>query len=466
MRRYIQLSIYLLIFTLCGCAHYKEKPITNADVNKALSAPSPDALCVLVQSLQHPLLLPVAFNESDGLSPDEAAVMAVMLNPFLKAVRDDRGIADAEVLSTGILPNPTLAGGAAFPLAAPGESPEYSSEMSFEISALVSRRARIDAATAARKSVDLDIAYQEWQIALQARAALIYLFALEEQLISAHDTETRRKAYLAVLQDAATAQEATAVEVAASENAVLNAHAAILDLEREKSRGIHALAAILGVSSTVRIVLQKGFKLSSKISPPTAAALKNGLEERRLDLAALRLGYKSQEASLRAAIRSQFPKMDLGVGFVRDFSRFFVLGPTASVEIPLFDHNQGAIAIETATRQKLYDEYIARVFEARSAIDTIVADIGLLSAAIESAEAAMPTRERLLEIYKDALANGQGDILSLWSAEDDLADAQMEIIRMKGEASLLLVNLESEAGEYLPAAMITNTSSADKESGQ
>ena len=466
MRWVIQQTLCVLFLLLAGCAHYTEKPITNADVNEALSAPSPDTLRVQAQTLKHPLLDAIEINERDGLSPDEVAVMAVLLNPYLKAVRDERGIADAQVISAGILPNPTLSGGAAFPIAASGESPEYSSELSFEISALISRRAKTDAAEAARQSVDLDIAWQEWRTALQARAALISLMALETQLHSARDTETRRKAYLALLQNAESLQQATSIEVAASENAVLNAHAAVLDLERQKNRGVHSLAIILGLSSTGRIALQEGFSLASRISPPSAETLKKGLEERRLDLAALRLGYKSQEASLRAAVRSQFPKIDLGIGLVRDFGGFFVLGPTASTEIPLFDRQQGVIALETATRQKLYDEYIARVFDARSQIDAIVAEITSLSNAMDSAEAAMPKREHLLDIYRDALAHGQGDILSLWGAEDDLAAAQMEIIRMKGEASLLLVTLESEAGEYLPEAMMPSTATNTREPRQ
>jgi outer membrane protein TolC len=438
------------IVALVGCAHYKEKPITETAVDKALTPPSADALRINAKELKHPLLQPIDFDESDGLSPDEAAVMAVLLNPSLRAARDERGIAAAEVMSAGILPNPSLSAGAAFPLAVSGESPEYSSELSWELSALVSRRAKMDAAKAAEQSIYLDIAWQEWQIALKARAALISLVAAKEQMALSQETEQRRQEYLHFIQQAASAGQATAVELAASENAVVNAHARVLELDRERTRGLHNLAKIIGLPSTSRIAVQKGYSLPSSISPLSREALLKGLEDRRLDLAALRLGYKSEEASLRAAIRSQFPKIDVGLGFLRDFGKFFVLGPTASVEIPVFDHNQGAIATEEATRQKLYDEYTARVFEARSEIESIVAEIESLTAAVEAAEAALPIRERLVEIYKDALAKGQGDILSLWSAEDDLAEARMEIIRMKQEDALLLVSLESEAGEYLP----------------
>ena len=46
-----------------------------------------------------------------------------------------------------------------------------------------------------------------------------------------------------------------------------------------------------------------------------------------------------------------------------------------TIDIPLFDRNQGVIAQETATRQKLFDEYVNRLFEARSDVATAVTEI-------------------------------------------------------------------------------------------
>ena len=34
------------------------------------------------------------------------------------------------------------------------------------------------------------------------------------------------------------------------------------------------------------------------------------------------------------------------------------------IDIPLFDRSQGIIATESATREKLFDEYVTRVFQA------------------------------------------------------------------------------------------------------
>ena len=78
---------------------------------------------------------------------------------------------------------------------------------------------------------------------------------------------------------------------------------------------------------------------------------------------------------LRAAILAQFPKLNLGFNAARDTSAIRTIGLGVTIDIPIFDRNQGAIATETATRQKLFDEFAARVFTARSDIATAAEDI-------------------------------------------------------------------------------------------
>jgi len=102
--------------------------------------------------------------------------------------------------------------------------------------------------------------------------------------------------------------------------------------------------------------------------------------ECRPDLAALRFGYAAQEARLRGAILSQFAPLSIGVDASRDSSKVLNIGPSVALDIPLFDRQQGKIAIATATRQQLHDEYAARLDEAtgnaRALLSAIVIDAG------------------------------------------------------------------------------------------
>jgi len=49
-------------------------------------------------------------------------------------------------------------------------------------------------------------------------------------------------------------------------------------------------------------------------------------------------------------------------------------GPSITFDLPIFDRNQGTIAIAKATRQQLRDEYAARLSSARGDIDALLTE--------------------------------------------------------------------------------------------
>ncbi|PYK86406.1 MAG: hypothetical protein DMF47_06545, partial [Verrucomicrobia bacterium] len=49
---------------------------------------------------------PVVVNSRVGVGPDEAAAIALYSNPALRAIRNRRGLAAAQLIQAGILPNP------------------------------------------------------------------------------------------------------------------------------------------------------------------------------------------------------------------------------------------------------------------------------------------------------------------------------------------------------------------------
>src|SRR4029077_15782026 len=73
---------------LSGRSIYHPKPLTTAAVESNLKVPSESALRMEASRLKHSVLRPVKINLQNGISPDEAAVLAVLLNPALRA---DRG---------------------------------------------------------------------------------------------------------------------------------------------------------------------------------------------------------------------------------------------------------------------------------------------------------------------------------------------------------------------------------------
>jgi outer membrane protein TolC len=93
---------------------------------------------------------------------------------------------------------------------------------------------------------------------------------------------------------------------------------------------------------------------------------------------ALQLGYRAQNAKLRTAILSRFPNLVFGATGGSDNANVRNLGPQITLELPIFNQNQGNIAIETATRQQLHDEYAARLAATSGQVRAMMAEIDLL----------------------------------------------------------------------------------------
>jgi outer membrane protein TolC len=119
-----------------------------------------------------------------------------------------------------------------------------------------------------------------------------------------------------------------------------------------------------------------------------------------------------------------------------------------SIEIPVFDRNQAAIARERATRRMLHDEYVARVFETRADIADLLEAVKSLDGEIAAARAAEPGLEKLVETYRTAVDRGQADVLSYYSAVSELARKRIDTLALRQELAETRVALELAAGLY------------------
>src|SRR5205823_7058113 len=129
----------------------------------------------------------------------------------------------------------------------------------------------------------------------------------------------------------------------------------MLALEQEFEKQRLGLNKILGVEPETKVALRTGLTLPTRLAPPSQRELISDLESRRLDLLGLRQGLESQDATVRAAILAQFPKMSAAFVKASDTTNVHTTGFNVAVDVPIFDRNQGNIATERATRQRLRD---------------------------------------------------------------------------------------------------------------
>ncbi len=447
--------IVILIFILQGCAVYRPLSIDHQAVSRTLAPPELEAIRIKAEEIKHPTLRPRTIDFKKGISAEDAATIAVITSPVLRAERDRLGIASAQLVQAGILPNPTFSYSLDVPTGGNTEGTvnAYGLGLNWSIiKPLLTRGAEMDAAGAEEASVSLDIAWKEWQVAESAKQRVYRLLYLERQLTVAREEENRLQKNLDAMKKAVDIGDMTIIDLEAVDAALRRTHAAVLDIEQKLQQERLTLNRILGFPPSSRIPLRKEMTLPPFRALPSLEDIMKGLEDRRLDLIALRQGYESQEARLRAAVRAQFPDINIGLAHARDTSNVITTGFSVSIGLPVFDRNQGHIAIETASRKQLYDEYMNRVFQARADAAGILADIKAVQEQIDAADKAVDILEKLVSVSYDGFLEGNIDALTYYNEVDRLTTSRLDALKLRQDLADLHVALEITAGEFLGSA--------------
>jgi outer membrane protein TolC len=374
--------------------------------------------------------------------------LAIIINPSLRAERDRRSLANAQLLQSRLLPNPQLdfsydpvTGGNTL-----GAVNAYNVGVSWEVTALITQNAKVAAAGAKSRSILLDVAWQEWQVAQAAKKAVYDLLALQSQLDVTEQVDRDLAAAAKLIRQAVDSHDKTILDLAAADAASQKAHADFLAVRRDFRHQQLALNEALGLAPEAPVKLAADFKLPDAPHLPPEADLLNSFDQHRLDLLALRQGYESQEQTLRAAVLAQFPRIVLGVHQASDNTGVQSTGFGVTIDLPIFDQNQAVIATEKATRQQLFDEYISRAYEARSVIAQTIADMNSLADQIAAANSAIPKLEQLVKVYQSSLGQHNVDILSYYSAQSDLAQQRLDLLKLRQELADNQIALEIASG--------------------
>jgi cobalt-zinc-cadmium efflux system outer membrane protein len=415
--------------------------------------PSPRQLRVPSSQMPDSRLESLEFDLRRGIGPDEAGVIAAYLNPSLRSTRDRRVLAVAQLIQAGVLPNPQVSYARDYVTGGntAGTTNAYNFNASWEVTSLLPLLPKHTAARANLQSVDLDIAWNEWQIVESARLAVYRVIALRDELASATEADQELTQSAETLKRAVEAHEKTVLDYGAAEASSQDARATALGLGQEHNKQRLGLKRILGVSPDAEVRLRSGIGLPSHLDVPSQDALVEELETRRLDLLALQQGYRSQDAAVRAAILAQFPKLSLSFAKASDTTDVHTSGFAVTVDVPIFNRNQGVLATERATRQKLLDEYNQRVFEAHSDIATALSDIRWLNRQVAAAEEALPIFEQLVKSAGTAMQEGHTDVLSYYTARSGLIQRRVQLVKLKELLLEAQTALEIASGRFIPS---------------
>lgn len=440
---------------LAACATYHAAPLPGRD---ALASPAPldlPRLRVAAAELHHPLLAPITLDLAHGLDPDQAAVLAVLLNPQLRAERDAHGEAEAQLVVAGLLRNPDFSFEATHPSSS-DPTPlvnTLAASVAFDLQSLRTRGAKRAAAQAELAQVDLGIAWHEWAVAQDARLLTVRLAWLRRRLDIVRTELAFQEETEKFLERAVAAGDATLPQLGVQRASLETVRREANGLEQAQSESESILLALLGRPAGLRLdvapvpATTAGAPVAQAAAPDMAACL-----DHRLDLDALRRGYDAQEARVRLAVLEQFPALTIGISRQRNESSVRFLGGFVSLALPIFDSGRAGVALADATRTRLRHEFDARAAAARDEIAGTGAMIALLERQIPTVRASLAPLASIEERERAAAARGDVDRLSYQTVRSSLLDQRLQDAALSQALAEAHVALDAACPGALQAA--------------
>lgn len=438
-------SAALLAAALAGCAHYAPAPLR--DPVAVLASPDLALMSADATRIDRPYLTPQPIDLGQPLTPNQLAILAVLENPDLKALRARNGVTDAQAFAARLLPDPSLAANFDKIVSGPDVFNGYGAQLGFDLNLLRTRGVQVASGEASRRQVRLDLAWAEWQAAGQARLLGVRVLSLAEQLDIARVSAAAAQRLFEATERAAGRGDLAAGDLDARRQVTFDAADRARTAERELVTARGDLNRQLGLPPTMLLRLAPG---AAPPTLPAAAVLTDQALTRRLDLHALRAGYDGAEAGLHLAVLEQFPNLSLTVAGARDTADNKTIGPAIGFSLPLWNRNRGNIAIARSTRAQLKAEYEARLFQTRAEIEAAAA--GIMAARRQRAEllAQLPALRRYADATSRAAA--RGDLAPA------TADAAQQAVR---DRTLTLAQLDQQIAEQAIALELLSGSTAE-----
>lgn len=397
-----------------------------------------------------------------NLTAQSAVSIALLNNRSLQADFEEIGISQADLSAASRLRNPEFEGFWRFPNHGPGLNAEYSLAQDFLD--LLTLPARKKIAARNLEAVKLRIAHQVLTLAAETQVAF-YTVQARQQL-------TNRLALIAEVNEAAAdvalrqydAGNINALELQNQQAAYTQSRLDFARTQTQLRADREKLNRLLGLWGK-----QTAWQMADELPsvPDTEMPLEN-LEalaiSNRLDLAAARGEVVNFQSALKLKKSVRWiPGASLGFSAEQDLDHSWVLGPTLSLEIPIFDQGQPEIARLASEYRRAARNLEALAVNIRSGVrevrDTFIA---ARDAAEYFQKVLLPQRQRILRETLLQYNAMQVSTIVLLSAKEREALAEREAIEALRDYWIARAELERAVGGRLSDGMsMTSPTKAD-----
>ncbi|HLK40488.1 MAG TPA: TolC family protein [Polyangiaceae bacterium] len=389
------------------------------------------------------------------LSVDSAVAVALLNNRHLQAVYEDLSVAQADLVQAGLLRNPTLSGSVAIPVTGSGVQTGFGVGIMQEFLDLFFLSARRKVAGAELEATELRVTDEVLRTTADVEVAFYALIAAQ-QIVDMRRTVLDAGDAAVGLAEAQHAAGNIGDLDLANERALFEQ--VRTDLKRSEIDCLvarEALTRLLGVwgPSTT-------FRVPSKLPDlPASEAPVEHLETiavaRRADLASARAHTQALAHAAALAKNGRFlGGAGAGAAIERSPERYTAVSPGVSLEIPVFDQRQAAIArLEALVRQSSEREGALAVdirSEVRVARGRLLAARDLVE---RYAKVVVPLREQVVKLSQEQYGAMLLGAYQLLAAKQNEVNAYREFIESLREYWIARVDVERAIGASIPGAL-------------
>lgn len=431
-RRLNSLASYCLLLCLlaaAGCVHYQPKPLSadkTADQLESRSLTNNTLRHFLEQNLHQEFTgWPLATWDLDNLT-----LAAFYFNPNLEVARAEWRAATGAVKSAAEMPNPTTTASLLHQPVPDAPSP-WIPTINFDlpIETAGKRRVRTEKAKHLSESARLNIATSAWQVRSQLRSGMVDLISAEERLNLVQREVALREELVGRMQNQFQAGEISAFDLNTARLTLIRARADAADAQRQLAEARPRLAAALGMSSTGLGEAQFRFDLTGlgKIEELTSSDVRRLALLGRSDILGALADYEASQSALQLEVAKQYPDVHLSPGYSWNAGSAgendWQIG--ATVELPILNQNQGAIAEAAGRREASAARFRALQEKIINDIDAAVASFRASqtnSAAFDRLVAAQQGQQQAMLAQFQA---GAVDRVEVLNAELELSAVQL-----------------------------------------
>jgi cobalt-zinc-cadmium efflux system outer membrane protein len=361
------------------------------------------------------------------LSVDGAVQIALMNNPSLQALYEDLSLAQADVVQAGLLSNPVFSADITTAERA-ALDPNLIGGVTQSFLDLLLIPAKKKVAAAQFDAAKYRVGNRVLQMAAEVKGIFYSVEAAEQTLAVRRTVADAEEASFEISQRQEQAGNISARTALSDKTLFLQARLEVARSEADVAGAREQLTRMMGLA-------ESSWHTAERLPdvPVTEAPL-DGLEDKalrdRLDLAALREEIRVLADALSLAKTSRWTGViDIGADVARLKDGSIVVGPRASISLPIFDQRQAPIARLEAQLRASEQLLAAAVLDVRSEVRAARNRVTFARQAAEQYRSSIiPTREEVVELSQREYDAALLDVFQLIAAKQNEVTAYREYI--------------------------------------